>query len=132
MEEDLVHFLSTNSGVLAEVSTRVYWATRPQSSQLPSMTLQRISDVPVSDECGANNLTETRVQVDCWAASGLAALKAARAVEAALSGRAFTHRNTKFVGCYIDGGRDSVEAGPTSGSVIHRTRIDVQILHKEI
>lgn len=58
-------------------------------------------------------------------------MKVGRAVEAALSGRAFTHRNTNFVGCYVDGGRDSVEPGPTSGSVIHRTRIDVQILHKE-
>lgn len=131
MEEDLINFLLADAGVLAAVSTRVYWNVRPQSSALPAITLQRISDIPVGDDEGADDLTETRVQVDCWASTFAAALAAGRAVEAALSGKSFSHNGTQFQGAYIDGGGDTTEPTATQGSVIHRTRIDFEIWHRE-
>lgn len=49
MEEDLIHLLLTDAAVKTEVSDRVHWAKRPQASALPSITVQRISDIPSAD-----------------------------------------------------------------------------------
>jgi hypothetical protein len=139
MEEDFIAYLLADAGVAAAVGTRVKWLQRPQASALPSITLQRVSIAPANDQCGADALKETLIQIDCWGATYArhpttlvaGALEVARAVEAAVSGKSFTHGSTEFQSLFITGGDDTTEPGSTTGSVIYRTRIDVQIWHKE-
>lgn len=132
MEEDFIAYLLADAGIAAAAGNKVKWLQRPQATALPAITLQRVSSAPANDQCGADALKETLVQIDCWGATFLSALDVARAVEAAVSGKSFTNGTTDFSSLFITGGDDTTEPGSTTGSVIYRTRIDVQIWHKEI
>lgn len=131
MEENLIAFLLADVPLKALVGTKINWLQRPQASALPAITLQRISDLPTNDGCGADALTETRVQIDCWGLTFTSVLAVSRAVEAALSGQSFTHGTTEFVSVFIDASSDTAEPGTTQGSIIHRVRTDYQFWHRE-
>lgn len=123
METSFIAYLLAQAGITALVDTRIYWHQRPQSSHLPSITLQIISGVPVNSDDGADPLKETRVQIDCWGTTFSAALNAAAAVETVLSGLSFTHGSTEFQAVYMDSQDSGVETSAT-GSAIHRVRTD--------
>lgn len=57
--------LTNTSAVSSVVSTRVYQSRLPQSCSYPAIMVQKISDVPYSDDDG-NNLFRARVQVNSY------------------------------------------------------------------
>jgi hypothetical protein len=57
--------LSTNSGITAIASTRIYPLLLPDNNPtLPAITYQRISN---TGQDGTSNRKETRYQINCWA-----------------------------------------------------------------
>lgn len=69
MEQGLVQRLISSNAITSLIGTspaRVQWLRRPQSSALPSITLQVISRVPVYSDEGSAGLIQARVQIDCW------------------------------------------------------------------
>ena len=112
--------------VAAAVGTRVSWVTRPQSTGVPAITLQTISDARPEHLKGLDSARETRVQLDCWAATYASALSLARACIAALSGPA-TISGKRFGNTRVDGQRDLGE--DVNGTFLHRQSVDLLIWH---
>ena len=83
MRQDLVDWLLDGSAVTALCSTRINWDERPQGEGLPAVTLSLIPGAqPGYTMDGARSgLRKHRVQVDCWAATGVAATSLRVAVE---------------------------------------------------
>jgi hypothetical protein len=104
----------------------VYWADRPQASELPAITLETISDLRPQHLKGFDGLNPARVQIDCWAESHKAANELAEAAIAALvpaqSGNGIT-----FSRGAIEGKRDLGER--VGDRFIHRVSIDLLVHH---
>lgn len=130
MEEDFSAYLLAQTALTALVEQRINWNTRPQASALPAVTLQVISAVPQNDQCGADLLHESRVQIDVWANTFASVKAVSRAVLAAVSGLSFSHNGTAFE-IYVESAVDETEQASTGSATIHRTRIDVLIWHRQ-
>ena len=108
-------------------STRVYWVSRPQASELPSITLQTLSgDRPQTHE-GMQATRSTRVQLDYWAGTYAAARAGMDAAIAALDDRHVASNGTVFDAIFFEGERDFVERVGTTD--IYRTSIDLIVWH---
>ncbi|MGK2908746.1 MAG: DUF3168 domain-containing protein [Sphingobium sp.] len=119
--------LRTDTTVAAIVGTRVDWMVRPEKDALPSVTLQTVSDPRPQHLKGMDGARPTRVQIDCWAATYVAALDLARAVIAVLSVPA-TISGKRFGNAQVEGQRDLGET-VSDGSFIHRQSVDFVIWH---
>jgi hypothetical protein len=126
MEANLIAKLLATAGVTALVSTRINWSRRPQGSALPAIVLHRIDGSPDYHHAGASGLVQSRVQVDCWAASYGAAKAIARAVETAVTAQTFTQGATRFDVILIADERDSTFDETTP---LFRTSLDLMIHH---
>jgi hypothetical protein len=126
MEANLIAKLLATAGVTALVSTRINWSRRPQGSALPAIVLHRIDGAPDYHHAGASGLVQSRVQVDCWAASYGAAKAIARAVETAVTAQTFTQGATRFDVILIADERDSTFDETTP---LFRTSLDLMIHH---
>jgi hypothetical protein len=131
MEEAFTALLNAHAGLIALVKTglvtRIYWVERPQSSALPSVTLQRIDGIPDTAMRGKTGLCQSRVQVDCWGKTYTEAKAVARQIKGALSG----HKGGIFKGIFQVDERDGSDAAATGGSRIFRVSIDFIIWHEE-
>lgn len=67
LEEAIYTRLSTFAPLAALVAGRIYAVRAPQSETRPRITYQRISGASDHVLSGPSGLTDTRVQVDCWA-----------------------------------------------------------------
>lgn len=126
MEAALLARLLATAGLTALVSTRINWSRRPQGESLPAVVLHRIDGSPDYHLSGPSGLVESRVQVDCWAASYGAAKAIARQVEAAVSGLRFTQGAIRFDAILILDERDSTFDETTP---IFRTSLDLGVFH---
>lgn len=126
MEADLRTRLLAASAVTLIVTTRVSWATRPQSTRLPAITLLLISPGRKYNHAGADNLKESRVQVDCWATSHLQASQLADAVIATLEPEA-TVGTTIFSESLLDAGRDFDPESLDGGVTAYRRSLDFMV-----
>jgi hypothetical protein len=90
LDEALVSYLKSVSGITTLVSTRVYSFSIPQSATLPCLVIQRI-DTPrelTMDMSGATGtLAHPRFQFDAWATTYASAKAITDAVRAALNGK---------------------------------------------
>lgn len=133
MEEDLLTYLFSQSGVTARLGTRINWNKRPQGGALPAAILRVITDTSSYSMEGDNNLDRTRVQVDVYAEEYSTAKLAARAIDAALKSHQGTTGNTSFRGVFKDGGRDDFEASTAlsqDAERYHRVSADYIVHHK--
>lgn len=126
MEPALIARLLATAGLTALVSTRINWARRPQGEALPAVVLHRIDGGVDYHTEGPSGLVESRVQVDCWAASYGSAKAVARQVEAAVSGARFTSGAIRFDGIFIIDERDTTFDETTP---IFRTSLDLAVHH---
>jgi hypothetical protein len=131
VEEDLRSRLIAEAAVLALVGTRVSWVDRPQGSALPAITLQMISPGRIYTHGGANDLADSRVQIDCWGDSYGAARGVARAVLAAMEA-GVTQGNTDFARAFLDGERDMPAEDLAGGVKVFRTSMDFIIWHQPV
>lgn len=131
MEEDLIALLLADAGTAALVGNRITWSTRPQASQLPALVLSKVSAARDYHLQGPSGLNESRVQVDAWGSSFGTVIRAARAVEAALSGLRATHRSTIFQGAFLESERQSFEEA-SGGAQVHRISMDFILHHRKV
>lgn len=110
--------------VIAQVGQRVYWVDRPQSSALPAITLQTVSELRPQHMGGFDGLSDVRVQVDIWAATYADTKAIAEDVIAALI-PAHTANGIRFERSFLEMMRDLGERLETQ--FVHRTSIDFLI-----
>ena len=85
LEAALYAELAADSGVAAIVGVKIYPAgSVPMSADLPYVTYQKVSNEHVNHQGGSSSMARPRMQIDCWAASGKAAVELYEAVRAAL------------------------------------------------
>ena len=80
MKSDLIALLRTVAGM----ATKVHWGIAPQEEDAPFIVCTRVYAEPVNNLDGADGMTISRVQVDCWAETPLAAENLLLAAEAKL------------------------------------------------
>jgi hypothetical protein len=129
MEEALRSLLVGSGGVTDLVSTRVYWRQAPQSVTGNFINMHRVSGGRDYNMSGASGLTESRVQVDCWAAKYSDAKLIARAVEAVASGYTGTIGGKRLQGVFIDAERDDDTSDAGDVATRFRTSLDLLIWH---
>lgn len=119
MEMDLRSLLQSAApvtGLVAESS--INWIEQPQGALVPYIGLQLVSDSEGSTMQGPDGLRQSRVQVDCYAASYAGAARIAEAVKSVLHG----HRGGGFRGVFFDGARSFREADEATS--LHRISAD--------
>lgn len=118
----------TGAGAITSlVSTRIYWVDRPQTSSLPAITLQTITDARPQHMKGNQVSRESMVQVDVWASTYASARTISEAVIAALVPEN-TANGVRFDRAFVDNIRDLGEQ--TETVFIHRTSIDLIVHHQ--
>lgn len=127
MEVALVAHLLAQAGITAVVSQRITWGRRGQGGTLPAIVLHRIDGLLDYHLTGASGLVESRVQVDCWSDDYAGAKRAARAVEAAVSGQRFTRGAIRFDAVFVADERDS--NFDEAGTALYRTGLDLIVHH---
>lgn len=113
MEEAIIALLLANDGVIQIVANRLTPGVRPQRGVLPCLVFNKIDGGQDVTHAGANGQTDSRVQIDSYAATYAEAKAAARAVRLALNG----YRGTVTVkggaiplqGVFLDSDRDLFE-----------------------
>lgn len=112
------------TGASTTAGTRVYWVDRPQTSALPAVTLQVVSDPRPQHLKGFNTFRRTLVQIDCWASTYATAAALKEAVLAAVVPQN-TSNGINFDRAIVESSDDS---GEMSGGVfVHRQRIDLAV-----
>jgi hypothetical protein len=120
VEEALRTTLLASAGVVSLCAGRVDWGAHPQGAPLPAIVLTVIGDASSPVYTGPDDLSQGRVQVDCYAESYAAAKALARAVRAALDG----YRAGGFLGVFLAGTRDGREGGTNEADRPFRVSMD--------
>lgn len=107
MEEELRALLLADSGVIGHVGNRVNWGENPQGWALPAIVLNLISRNEGYSLDGADGISTSRVQVDCYADGYGAALQLGRAVRDMMGG----YRAGSFQGIFHAGIRTTRAGG---------------------
>ena len=126
MEADLRTRLLGAAAVAAIVATRVTWGDRPQGKTLPAIILLMVSAGREYHHGGADELHETRVQVDCWATSHLQATQLGAAVVAELE-TAETVGSTEFGKSLLAAERDVQAESLDGGGTAYRRSLDFMV-----
>ena len=84
IEEGLVNYVLSQSGVTALIGTRIAPAPLRQESPLPAITYQLISVEDGLLHDGPLGLPQPRIQMDCWSSSYAGAKALAAAVKVAI------------------------------------------------
>ncbi len=105
----------------------VFRDERPQTSALPAAVLLVVSDPRPSTHDGRVSLRETRVQVDCMAASRGEADEIAEAVIGAAEPAGIVGK-TRFARSFVDGSR-SYSSKPDNGGTTFVTSLDLFVWH---
>jgi hypothetical protein len=120
MEEQLRALLLAATGVTALASTRVNFGEHPQGQPLPAVVLNTVQDAEGHDLEGVDDLSQGRVQIDCYAATYGAAKLLARAVRGALDG----YKGGDFMGVFLVSARDGREGGTNEADRPFRVSMD--------
>jgi hypothetical protein len=115
--------------VTALVGQRVYWVDRPQTTGLPAITLQLVSEGRPQHMGGFDGLFDARVQVDIWSESHAEAWVISEAVIAAIIPEQ-TGNGISFSRAFLDARRDLGERIETK--FVHRTSLDLLIHYSTV
>jgi hypothetical protein len=129
MEEALVNKLLASSSLDVLIGDRIRWGKRDQSDPLPTVVLTKVSSRADYHMTARSGLTESRVQVDCWAATFSQSVTIARAIKEILSGAQFSQDGIEFQGIFLDAERQLYEEDLPER--FHRVSMDFIIWHSE-
>lgn len=129
MEEQVIAQLLNDQAVSAIVGSRVFPGRRIQAGDLPAVVFQVISQMPGYDDQGEIGLTDSRIQIDCWAATYTEAKELSRAVTELFSGAFFDAGGTEFQYTQLNGARDLPESGSNAADYFYRVMLDFSLLH---
>ena len=101
--------LTATTAVTDIVGQRVYPIKVTQGTALPHITYQVISDVSINHAAGATETNNTRIQVDCWAATYDVGRTLAKAVKDALKNWTDLAGDPAISSCHYEDGQDAPE-----------------------
>lgn len=127
MEAALRARLITDPATSWIVDNRVHWLLRPQGGALPAIVLQLISEIRGQHLKGFQAIVESRVQVNCLAASHVAAVDLAEAAIAAIAPEG-DELEVTFMRAMIEAQADDAEETPTG--FVFRRRFDARLFWK--
>jgi hypothetical protein len=118
--------LLADTDVTDKAGQRVTWVDRPQTTTLPAITLQTITEARPQTMTGFDGLDRSMVQMDVW---GLSYADVQVLKEAAIGAviPQDTSNGIKFARAFIDAIRDLGER--TETQYIHRASIDIIFHH---
>lgn len=119
LETKLYSLLSSDAGVIALCSTRIYPLVAPQEAAMPLIVYTRVSSGREYSLTGYSNLENPRMQIDCYGTTYSETKALAEAVTTALRGA------TTF-GTAQDDPQEMYEDDET-----HRVSIDFSIWNQE-
>lgn len=131
-KDDLYEHLSTDAGIIAEVSTRIFFGIAPTSTAFPYITLERIASPGHNHMLASSAIANPLFQFDCWALTSVKRETVSEAVREALDGlrgvKIGTNDTTDIRRVFVDNQSDSTE-DPREGTEdrIFRTRMDITI-----
>jgi hypothetical protein len=131
MEEELVQYLLADSALSALVDNRMTWNVRPQGSQIPSITLQVISDIRDYAINSETFLHTSRVQIDCWCDTYIQSLEVSRAVTSSLSGLKEDLSGVEIQGAFLIDQRQSYDESDATARY-HRVSLDFNIWYRKV
>ncbi len=129
MEEAIANLLLNNPAVAGIVGKRVNWSSRPDDTDLPAVTLHRISGRHDATLDGRTGLIASTVQIDAWGRTFKEAKLLTRAIVPALPHARTLTGGVVLQGIFIDTESDSFEGDDPEP--LYRTRIDISVWHKE-
>ncbi len=129
LEAAIYSQLSTYAGLAALTGTRIYPLLLPQDPTLPAVTYQTISRVMEEVRGAGPRYAETRVQIDCWAASYSSAKAVAEQVRAALQDYTGTMGGAGGVPV-LDGDMTSETDVYEPDALLHRVMVEALITHR--
>lgn len=106
MEEQIIAALLADPDVSALVGNKVYPGRVPQGVLPPAIVFNTVASVPEYADGGEIGLTESSIQIDCWAETYGSAKVISRAVSKLLSGKWFTAGDVEFQFVLQDSARD--------------------------
>lgn len=126
----IYEILTDDSAVSAIVDEAVYPAMPPQDVTLPYITYQQVSGIPYRALNGPSDYCKSRFQVDCWAATPLAAKTLAAAAKAALQEFYGPKSGIRIGEVILNDQRDNFNP-PQDGSdqIVPGVTLDFTILH---
>ncbi|RPI63876.1 MAG: DUF3168 domain-containing protein [Planctomycetaceae bacterium] len=101
IDDAIYQILTTNSGVVALASNRVYPNVLPQGVTYPAISFQIISETPEYSHEGDSNLNLARVQFDCYATTQTGVRAVADALRSALTGLRTTVDNVRIGSSFL-------------------------------
>ncbi len=101
--------LTATTAVTDIVGQKVFPIKAMQSTALPYITYQTISDNSINHATGATETNNTRIQVDCWAATYDEARTLGKAVKEALKNWTDLAGDPAISSSHYDGGSDAPE-----------------------
>lgn len=108
------------------VGARVFWGIRPQDSALPALVLTTVADNRSQHMKDFDTFWDTRVQVDCYAATYAESVALREAVIAGVVPEA-TEGSTRFLRSFVNDAMS--RGGDTTNGYVHRQMIDLTIWH---
>lgn len=129
MEKDLIAYMLTLSAITTLCNSRIYPVDRPQGTDLPALTLLRVSGGPEYADDGEVGLEFGRIQVRSWGVSYASAKDLAIAVQNALSATVdVTEGETTFRQIHVDTIRDQPRvSGSNTAEYLFSTTLDLLI-----
>ena len=128
IEDEIYSMLSGDGNITDLVSTRIYPQVREQADGLPAITYQMISQLHGHDLMGNNGLVEARLQINCFAATILAAAQLADIVKNSLSG--FYAGNIQSI--LLDETNDLPSLSPENEQMnVYAKTMDFYVMYKE-
>lgn len=128
MEDALSQLLLGDPAIGLLVDTRVHWDAIPQGTKGVAIVMFLISSPPDYTMSGPSGLVQSRVQIDCRAATKPEAKAAANAVMAKLSGYRGRLANTIFGGVFKLSERSRHEK-PSGSEEFYTASADYQLSH---
>jgi hypothetical protein len=125
MEAALTSLLLAHTALTTLVGQDITPNVRQQASGLPAVVLTRISGERDYHMGGSSNLTQSRIQIDCYGSSWPQAKSVARAVISCLSGFNGTATGSVIRSAMLDSERHFFDG--EDPEAVHRVSLDFNI-----
>ena len=106
MEEQIIAALLADPDVSSLVGNKVFPGRVPQGVLPPAIVFNAVASVPEYADGGEIGLTDSSIQIDCWAETYGETKLISRAVSRLLSGKWFTAGDVEFQFVLQDSARD--------------------------
>lgn len=130
MEEAITAILLADARVRYLAADRLHWGRLPQSaSGTPYLILTLISGLPDYTNSGRSGLEQSRVQIDGYAATPLAARDLTDAAVRVLELYRGTVAGIQLQGGFVAGKRDFQPDSPSGKAILYRRSTDFMLWH---